>query len=120
MWSTCTRYIEGDARLLNNSRVVQIASDGTIPLQRVEPLGNADDFRRVVAAKVPNKLLGGQGRVACNGKHDSPASDGSHLSLADASGSAPRPEPDATETVSFVKLGQMVLSREPEGIVHGS
>jgi hypothetical protein len=112
--STCTHYIEGDAKLLNNSRVVRIASDGTVPLQRAEPLGNPDDdFRRVVVAKVPNKLLGGEGRLARAVQHDSDGFSAPHLTVASASGSAP--EPESEENVSFVKLGQMVLSEEPDG-----
>src|SRR6476620_3966341 len=61
-WSTCTHFIEGDAPMLNNSRVVAVASDGTVPLQRAEPLpDSSDNFRRVIVDKLPTKLLGGRG-----------------------------------------------------------
>ena len=57
-WSTCTHFVEGDARILNNSRVVIVADDGTVPIMRVEPLEDSEDnVRRVAVAKLRNKVL---------------------------------------------------------------
>ena len=40
-WSTCFHYLDGDAGLRNNSRIVEVANDGTVPIQRVDPVDRA-------------------------------------------------------------------------------
>src|SRR5690349_19540129 len=48
--STCTHFVESSAKLPNNSRIVNVADDGSVPLQRVEPLGDPDtDLRRMTS-----------------------------------------------------------------------
>lgn len=86
-WSTCTHYVESDARFQNNSRIVNAASDGTVPLQRVEQdsVTSKDDFRRVKIDSLPKNVHTGQGR---------------------------RPDGSATR---FVKLGQAVITKEADG-----
>lgn len=115
-WSTCTRFIEGDAPMLNNSRVVAVAGDGTVPLERAEPLpASSDNFRRVIVGKLPTKLLGGQGHYACDGRQAN-GTDGIVATASSLTTEQPRDhQPPAP--VSFVKLGQVIAAREANGEV---
>lgn len=115
-WSTCTRFIEGDAPLLNNSRVVAVASDGTVPVQRVEPLADSpDNFRRVLVDRLPATLLGGRGRYACDGRR-AHAGNGVVATASASVAAAPR-DGQAPGPVSFIKLGQVIVAREASGEV---
>lgn len=109
-WSTCTHYIEGDAKLHNNSRVVQVRSDGTVPVQRAEPTGDlASDVGRVVLATLPQQLLGGEGVLRRGSSIASaPSAPVSRpLSTGGAAG-------EERQKVSFVKLGQAVSTKEAD------
>lgn len=88
-WSTCTYYVEGDAAFQNNSRIVNAAPDGTVPLQRVEQdaINPKDNFRRVKISLLPKNVHTGKGT-----------------------------RPDGTST-EFVKLGQSVVTKEADGSV---
>ena len=82
-----------------------MASDGTIPLQRVEPVSDPrDNVRRVIASRVPNKLIGGQGVL----REGTPC--GGLGQVRSLRAGAPR----APEKVAFVKLGQTVATREAD------
>jgi hypothetical protein len=112
-WSTCTHYIEGNAKLHNNSRVVRVRSDGTVPVQRAEPTGDlASDLRRVVLAKLPQQLLGGEGllRQASSVRATPSAPVSRPLSTGGAAG-------DERQKVSFVKLGQAISTNEADGSI---
>jgi hypothetical protein len=115
-WSTCAHFIEGDAPLLNNSRVVAVAADGTVPLQRVEPLADSsDNFRRMIVDKLPRKLLGGQGRTACEGRN---AHGGKSVVTTTSALNAGGPlDPQPPAQISFIKLGQVIAAREANGEV---
>jgi hypothetical protein len=111
-WSRCAHFIEGVAQIRANSRVVKVAADGTVPIQRVEPVADAkENFRRVVVSKVPNRLLGGEG-VLRGAPAVGGANPGSLTRTLGASGGG-----DPEQKVSFVKLGQVVLSTEADGSV---
>ena len=86
-WSTCTHYVESDDRFQNNSRIVNAAADGTIPLQRVEQdsTTSKDNFRRVKIDALPKNVLQGKGKNP------------------------------AGAIVRFVKLGQSVITKEKDG-----
>jgi hypothetical protein len=106
-WSTCTHFVEGDAHLRNNSRVVRVRSDGTVPVQRAEPTSDpADNVRRVILAKLPQQLLGGQGLLRQMGSIGAVPSAPLTRTLS-AGGAA--------EKISFVKLGQAVSTKEADG-----
>jgi hypothetical protein len=113
-WSTCTHFVEGDAKIRNNSRVVNVRGDGTVPIQRVEPVSDPNEnFRRVVVAKVPNQLLGGEGLYR-GPSSVVPAGPGSLTRTLSAPGSGGG---DGLQKVSFVKLGQVIESQEADGSV---
>lgn len=87
-WSTCTYYVESDVAMRNNSRVVNAAADGTIPLQRAEPVdGGKDNFRRIKFDLLGKNVLKGNGK--------------------DYDG----------QGVRFVKLGQAVSTKEADGSI---
>ena len=87
-WSTCTYYVDGTAPMHDNSRVANVAPDGTLPLQRVEPVtGGKDNLRRVKATSVGKNVLFGTG-VDWDGK-----------------------------AVTFAKLGQAVSTKEQDGSI---
>jgi hypothetical protein len=107
--STCANFVEGDAKLRNNSRVVAVRSDGTVPLQRAEPVANAEEnFKRVRIAKLPYKLLGGEGTLRRPSSQGQPTVSGEGLGVVT---SALEP----ASSVSFVKLGQIVATQEADG-----
>ncbi len=88
-WSTCAYWVEGEAAVRNNSRVVNIAADGTVPMQRAEPVtGGMDNFRRVKVAKIPQALIRGKGF-----------------------------DKRAGGMVEFVKIGQVVTTKEQSGAI---
>lgn len=61
-WTTCSKWIEGEAQMENNSRVVKPAADGTITLTLADMTGN--DGRphvRVKADSLPKSLKMGKG-----------------------------------------------------------
>lgn len=88
-WSVCTNYVEGDSAVFNHSRVVNIRSDGTVPMQRAEPIaGGKDNFRRVKVAAIKNPLIRGKGFDKLAGG-----------------------------TVEFIKIGQVVTTKDKNGEV---
>jgi hypothetical protein len=85
--SRCTHYVEGEGNVENNSRIVNIAADGTVPIMRADPVvENRDNFARVAVATLPEPLRGGKGIDRQTGKN-----------------------------VSFVKLGQGVVTHGHDG-----
>jgi hypothetical protein len=114
-WSTCTHYVEGSAPLPNNTRVVTQASDGTLPLLRVEPLGDPEtDVRRIAATELPSGLIGGEGvlrqRTVVGGEV--------HAAVAAQSGAPIDEELHVADVkVSFLQLGQVVTTEEADGTV---
>jgi len=122
-YSTCAHFIEGDAKVRNNSRVVAVRADGTIPLQRAEPVGNPhDDLRRVIVAKLPHKLIGGEGVHRCNGRHGHGALDSGRKrdgveTVSSALGAGAADNNPVGKKVAFVKLGQIVATKEADGSV---
>jgi len=87
-WSTCTYYVESDVAMRNNSRIVNAEADGTIPLQRAEPVdGGRDNFRRIKFDLLGKNVLKGRGKNF----------DG--------------------QSVRFVKLGQAVSTKEVDGSI---
>lgn len=88
-WSVCTNYVEGDSKVFNNSRVVNIRPDGTVPMQRVEPVaGSKDNYRRFKVAAVTNALIRGKGFDKAAGG-----------------------------SVEFIKIGQVVTTKELDGSI---
>lgn len=122
-YSTCAHFIEGDAKVHNNSRVVQVRADGTIPLQRAEPVGNPhDDLRRVIVAKLPHRLIGGEGVHRCNGRRGHGTPDGGSKRggaemVTSALGAGAADNSPVGRKVAFVKLGQIVATKEADGSV---
>jgi hypothetical protein len=111
-WSTCTHFMEGNARLRNNSRVVQVRKDGTIPLQRVEPVSDPkDNFRRVLVAKLPKPLLGGTGVLRRAAEQQPSANNEENVGVVALALTGP------STPVQFIKLGQGVTSREADGSI---
>lgn len=113
-WSTCTHYVEGSATLPNNTRVVALASDGTVPLHRVEPLGDPDtDIRRMAIEDLPKDLVGGEGRLRSKTVYrgERPAA------VAFGPGAAIETVIETEQRVSFLQLGQVVTTEEAGGNV---
>lgn len=61
-WTVCKTYVEGDLKMRNNSRIVRVAPDGTIPIMRVEPVpgGPEANVRRVKPASLLKPINGGK------------------------------------------------------------
>lgn len=89
-FSTCTHYVESADAIRNNSRIVNIAADGTVPIQRVEAstTDSKDNFRRLRVGKLTKPLKGGTGYDRQLGTK-----------------------------VKFVKLGQIVQTKEADGSI---
>lgn len=88
-YSTCTYYVEGEGNVRNNSRIVNIAPDGTLPIQRAEHVADGkDNYRRFNASRLPKGTLRGTGEDRQTGN-----------------------------TVEFVKLGQVVVTKENDGTI---
>jgi hypothetical protein len=90
--SVCKNWVEGTAKVRNNSRIVTIRSDGTVPIMRAEPVPvnpsqlSNDNFRRIKAAALPENLVKGYGVDRRTGM-----------------------------VVRFFKIGQAIITKEPDG-----
>jgi hypothetical protein len=113
-WSTCTHYVEGSATLPNNTRIVKLASDGTVPLHRVEPVGDPEtDIRRMTSEDLPNGLVGGEGLL----RSKTVNSVGRSAAVVFGPGAAIEKVIETEQRVSFLQLGQVVTTEEAGGNV---
>lgn len=86
-WSTCSKWIEGGVKMRNNSRVVKPAADGTVVLTNTElNPGNDNNHRRIKLANLPKSIAIGTGVDMTTKK-----------------------------SVNFVKIGQTVILKAPDG-----